>query len=71
MSVISLINAGDRSKADFISAVHLMGNYLDQFPNEYDSDSDSEFDSEEEDDYEGLGLDEISDEEDEDVPVVA
>lgn len=49
------------------SAVHLMGNYLEQFPEKYDSDSDSEFDSDEQDDYSDLELDDLEDEED--VPV--
>lgn len=51
------------------SAVHLMGNYLEQFPDRYDSDSedDSEFDSDEQDDYSDLELEDLED--DEDVPV--
>lgn len=51
------------------SAVHLMGNYLEQFPSRYDDDSDSEFDSDEQDDYSDLELDDLEDEEDEGVPV--
>lgn len=51
------------------SAVHLMGNYLEQFPDRYDSDSDSEFDSDEQDDYSDLELDDLEDSEEDDVPV--
>lgn len=53
------------------SAVHLMGNYLEQFPSRYDNDSedDSEFDSDEQDDYSDLELDDLEDIEDEDAPV--
>ena len=51
------------------SAVHLMGNYLEQFPDRYDSDSDSEFDSDEQDDYSDLELDDLEDSEEEDAPV--
>lgn len=55
------------------SAVHLMGNYLEQFPSRYDEDSedDSEFDSDEQDDYSDLELDDLEDIEEDDVPVKA
>jgi FK506-binding nuclear protein len=47
--------------------VHLVGNYLEQFPERYDSDSDSEFDSDEQDDYSDLELEDLED--GEDIPV--